>query len=160
MSKSIQEEIRIEPNELHLELIRQPQLFLKYAEDYVQACTFRDEIKNKIEYEEARLSAEIRANPERFGVERVTEGSIASAILIQESMIEIKRQYLEAKEAADRLGAFKETIQQRKVALENLVSLWIAKYWSDVKIPEETQEDASKKFAKGLAEKYKKGAKK
>ena len=153
---TIKDELKIEPSELHLELIRQPQLFWKYSEDLVQASSYRDELKNKIEYEEARLSSEIRATPERFGVDRVTEGSIASAITLQESMVELKSQYLEAKEAADRMKAMIDSIQQKKVALENLCSLWIAKFWSEVKMPEETTADASKQFAKGLADRFKK----
>ena len=124
------EDLKISPEDLDLEWLRQPQLYAKYAQEVSRLKVAADRAKERVEVVRAQLDGAIRTAPEAFGLAKVTETAIAGAIQLHESYMEAKEEQFRAAEEASQgfnaLGA----LDHRKAALENLVKLHLAHYFA------------------------------
>jgi hypothetical protein len=136
------EDLNINLEELHNEWLKQSVLYMQYAEEAAKASRAKDTAKNKLEVIKAQLDLEIRGDPAKFELAKVTETAVANVILIQGIYQEALREYQQTKYNSDILTAAVRAFDQRKTALENEVRLWIGAYYSE---PKES-DDATRGF--------------
>jgi CRP-like cAMP-binding protein len=122
-------ELRIDRDALDEALIRQPQLFLAVAEDYAEAMSFRDQLKEAVDAVRASRELTIRRDLADEG-EKVTEAAVKAKIEVDKAYRRSIDAYLVAKEKADKLLAVKEAFSQRAFVLKDLCGLYVAGYFS------------------------------
>ena len=134
-------DIQIQEEALDVEWLQQPTLMLKYAQHAAEMRKRLDLAKEKLDIVRAEVDREIRQEPEKFGITKLTEGSVQSTLVLDRRFIEANREYIEAKYEADMARAAVEAFQQRKEALENLVRLFGLQYFAGPKVPRDLHEE-------------------
>jgi hypothetical protein len=115
---------------LDQEWIRQPKYFHEFATQEADAQKEMDEAKSALDLVRADVDKAVRLNPESFGIAKVTENAIQSAILQAKEYQEANQDLIEAKHKVALLGAAVKALDHRKKALENLVALHGRDYFS------------------------------
>jgi len=129
------EDIRIDETALDIEWLRQPELMLKYGSLAVEARMNMDLEKEVLELVKAKLDKEIRENPEKFGISKLTENVVQNIILLQDEYKEQNKKYLNAKYNYEVLKVVVDSLNQKRDSLENLVKLFGLQYFSGPKEP-------------------------
>lgn len=122
--------IDIDQNQLDKEWVNQPKLFLEWSTRLVHARADLEERKGTLAVMEAEKAADIRANPAKYGLDKVTETGIASAITLCPDVIDARAGFLDVKKDVDFLEAAVKALDHRKRALECLVTLFGQSYFS------------------------------
>lgn len=141
---SYSKDIAIDKSQLDYEWLRQSLLYFKYSELYANAIFERDKAKERLEVVKAKIDLDIRKSPEEYGISRITEGAIASAITLDEEYVEAKNDYLNAVKEVNILAGVKGALEHKKSALETLAKLYLSGYWGEAKIPAEARTKYSK----------------
>jgi hypothetical protein len=143
MSKELnyEKDIRIDPEALDVEWLNQPHLFLTYARNSANMRKSLDEAKQSLDIAKAEADKKIRTNPEKYGLEKITESVVANAILIENGYKAAFQEYLDAKYEADMASAAVQAMEQKKSALENLVRLYGQSYFAGPKVPRNLTEE-------------------
>lgn len=127
--------LEIDPFALDRECIRQPRLFFAAAEIVAQKRAYADEAKSGMDLVAADLDARIRAKPEKFGIEKVTEGAINKSIQATDEYIDARKAHAKARYEADVAQALVTALEHKKSMLGHLVALQGQNYFSDVRPP-------------------------
>jgi hypothetical protein len=128
------EDLKIDKYALDEEWLKQPTLFINWAEEFVEAQADRDRKKEQLDLIKAELDNAIRSGPEKFGLAKVTEGAIQNIILTEGTYRDAQDKYLTAIKQAKILDVAKEAFDHKKKALENLTSLFLAGYFANSEI--------------------------
>jgi len=130
-----EKDIEIDENSLDIEWLGQPALFMKYSQHSAQMRRNVDETKQALDVARAELDNEIRNDPSKFDLPKVTDTAVASAILTTSKYKKVFKEYLDAKYEADMAQAAVIAFDQRKTALENMVRLHGQQYFAGPKVP-------------------------
>lgn len=130
MQRDFKKEIFIDKNSLDDELVRQPQLYCDWTEQEAEAQYNRDKNKEKLDLVKAELDGEIRKNPVKYGIEKITESAISNAIIQNSKYQEANNIYLQSVQDARILGVAKTSFDMRNNSLKGLVSLFVSGYWA------------------------------
>ena len=129
-------DLKIDKYSLDEELVNQPSLFMKWAEEYVFALERRDKAKEKLDIVKAEIDADIRNNPKDYGFDgKVTEAGISACIIQQEGYSKVNSELIEANKEVNIYAAAKEAMGHKKSSLAKLVELYLTDYWSEVPLP-------------------------
>lgn len=153
MANTYMEDLKIDKNNLEQEWLRQPQLYMSWARQAIEAQEERDDLKRKLDIERAKLDGEIRANPGRFGLDKITEAGIQSTISVDKKFQEKTKEYLESVSNAKLLDAARDAFEHRKKALENLTQLLICGYFSVPKLDPSLKEKSTDRKTESQREK-------
>jgi len=126
----IEQDLFIDKNSLDFECIDQPKRFLKWSKKMAEAIREKDESKRAMIVTRAMRNSDIRSRPGEYGVEKVTEGSIAAALENQEDVQTAEQLIIDNQYAVNIYTGAKEAFEQRKSMLEKLVNLYISGYYS------------------------------
>jgi hypothetical protein len=85
---------------------------------------------DKLNFVKADQSSKVRLNPEKFGVAKLTEGSVESAVLLTKEHQEAASDLIETEKIVGYLRILQLSLDQRKSTLNNLVTLWVHSYYS------------------------------
>lgn len=96
----------------------------------------------------AEVDKSIRENPDKYGIEKVTEGSIQSAILTDEGYQKSYQEFLDAKFESDMASNAVQSMNIRKEALENLVKLNGQQYFAGPRTPRDLSKERELKQKK------------
>jgi hypothetical protein len=143
--------LEIDKNILDEEWVNQPDLFFRYATKKAQAERKMDEAKNEMKVVEAELQAAVRANPKKYDLEKITDKSVESTVLLEDDYQEAVEVYNNAKYEYGILDAACRALDQRKKALESLVHLHGQDYFSTPQAGEHGKEfarDAERKVSR------------
>lgn len=125
----------IDKDSLDREWVRQPKLYFRYAEKLADANAEVAREKTQLDLARAMASKLVRLNPQKFGLERVSEGAIANALTsIKMVRVALKR-FNRAQHEADVIQAAVRALDHKKKALESLVFLHGQNYFSSPKTP-------------------------
>jgi len=135
------EDLAIDPQNLAEEWLGQPGLYMRYAEALADAQKMRDKAKERLDVAKADLDGKIRRTPEAFGLSKITETIVSSTIslLLDEGYEEyngLPSKLLESNYEVNLLQAAVKAFDHRKKALENLVMLYVAKWFAGPKEPQ------------------------
>ena len=128
------DDFRISGDKLEEEWLKHSVLYWGYSEKSAQAIKKRDLIREDIDQHRAELDRKIRKDPKKYGIEKVTEGAITAAITIDEKSIGLNSSLIDANEAVNRVSGAVKALEHKKRALEKLVELWLAGYYSEPRI--------------------------
>jgi len=133
-------DIQIRQDELEMEWLDQPSLMFKYAKNAAEMRRLLDLSKEKLDLAKAEIDKEIRTNPEKFGIEKITETVVANSMLATLKYKKANEEFLNAKYEVDVAQAAVVAMSQRKDALENLVRLHGQQYFAGPKVPHDISE--------------------
>ncbi len=130
-----EEDVRVDPEALDVEWLKQAELMKKYAAHSADTKKEVDEAKERLDVGKAKIEMNIRKSPEEYGLSKITESAIQSTILLQEDYQKLVQDYTDAKYENDIAIAVVRSIDQKKTALENLVKLLGASYFAGPQAP-------------------------
>ncbi len=142
-----EQDIQIDESALDVEWLEQARKMMVYTRK--QAETQRDEELAREAYEllEAELDKKIRTSPSQYGIEKITESAVKSAIATDEEYIEAKQAHIEAKFQNNIAKGAVKAFEQRKEALENLVRLNGQNYFAGPKVPRDLSWEREQKVS-------------
>jgi hypothetical protein len=140
MKMDYEKDIEIDESALDIEWLEQPRLMLKYAKNAAEMQLDLDKAKQDLDIAKAEADKAIRENPERFGLEKVTEAAVSNAILISKDYKQAYQTYLDTKYEVDMARGAVNAFEQRKSALENLVRLHGQQYFAGPRVPHDLKE--------------------
>lgn len=120
-SLDLEADMPIDEGSLDMEWLDQPNRFLAYAQAESDAKRAYDEAREALEYQKAIMDRKIRKDPDKYGLEKVTESVVAAAV--RENTEQEVRQVLETRYEWDMCSKAVTAMDMRKKALENLVKL-------------------------------------
>lgn len=128
--------ITIDEHALDKECVRLPGDYLKYALQAADARRNLDEMRAELEVKRASLSRKIRETPADYGIEKVTESAIESAITLNDYVKAIEARIIECKHEQEKLQAVVASLEMKKRSLTLMVDLLGMSYFSHPKISE------------------------
>lgn len=126
--------LKINPDELDEELIRQPGIFGTVAEEAVLAGAVRDKAKEALATVDAELNVELRKKLEKTEERKPSEAMIANAVLLDKRHAEAQDNYLNAKREADLWFNLKEAFNMRSYMLRDLAGLQVNEAYSSTSV--------------------------
>jgi len=136
--------VRIDPHSLDSEWLKQPGLVKHYATLQADARQDYEDANVNLDLVTAELDRDVRANPEKHGLAKPTEKSIASVIQVSDAFADAKQTVIEARHHMDVVQAVVSALDHKKRALEKLVDLFLADYFSRPSASEESKEDVGR----------------
>lgn len=125
--------LEIDQYRLDDEWNNQPQVYARYALKAADARRSWDESKANLEVVKAELDRDIRKNPEKYDLLKITETQISSTIVLQDDYKVANEEVIRTHHDMDVVNAFVQALDQRKSALSKLVDLFLADYFSKPK---------------------------
>jgi hypothetical protein len=132
-------DITIDPDELAAELIDQALRYFRYSELYAQSVLDRDRAKESFSQVQAQLDSEIRNDPASYGIPKVTEAAIKSAILLDAKYSAANEEMQQASLVCNTLQGAVTAFDHRKRMLEKICDLKIAGLYSDPTVRKEVK---------------------
>jgi hypothetical protein len=143
--------VSIDPFHLDREWTAQPDRMQKAGDLLADAKDRADRAKSKLDVVKATVELMVRKKPSAFGLDKLTEPAVAAAVVASDQYQEAMGRFNKAKHRAALLGSLVDAMEQRKAALENLVKLHLAGYYSEPKAPRgATRDDALKMAAREI----------
>lgn len=140
-----EEDVRIDPDALDVEWIHQADLMRKYSRHAANMKYYLDSAKERLDITKAYVEMRIRDNPGNYGLSKVTESAIQSALILTTEYQEASKEYNEARYEYETAMAAVRAIDQRKTALENLVKLLSLSYFAGPIAPRNLQQENIKR---------------
>jgi len=134
-------DLEIDEYNLEQEWINQSALYGKYARIAADARRELDEAKVRLDVVKSEVDKEIREDPDKFGLARVTEGSISNTIVRQSKYGEASQEVIDARYQLDLANSMTAALDHRRAALGKLVDLWLASYYSEPRAKNSDKED-------------------
>ncbi len=134
-------DISIDLSKLHIEFIKQVKLYEHWSKKLTDIGVRKDNAKKVLEEHEAHLDLHLRKSWDSEHPEvKMTESSIKSAIRTDKEYQAHNDEYLTALGEFNSIMNIKNTLEQRKTALENQVKLYTAGYFTTQYVEKEVQE--------------------
>lgn len=131
------EDLAIDPHKLDEEWLYQSQLYMKYSQLASNAQKERDKAKENLDVVRAGKDRDIREKPDEYSLIKVTEAVVSATILQTKEYQEANNKLIEANYKLNLYQSGVRALEHKKKALENLVQLWIANYYSGPTEPRE-----------------------
>ena len=125
--------LQINDLELDRECVHLPSQYGRAAFNSAETGRDIDELKAELDVVEAEKAVSIRKDPERFGLEKLTEGVIKELIIMDPKVIKLQKQIRELDHKLAMEKALLAALDVKKHSLKNLVELHIAGYHSEVR---------------------------
>lgn len=135
--------LAIDLERLDSEWARQPELYYEWATKLADAQRGAAEAKDQLELIEAETSRTIRREPEKFGLTKVTEDGIRTAVVMSMFVREAKAKMIDAEHAVGVMKALVFALDNKKKGLESAVQLRLANYFSTPRQPKHVADDAT-----------------
>jgi hypothetical protein len=138
-------DVNIDETALDVELLEQPRLVKQYGDIVAEARKELDYIKDAFDTTKAELSKEIRADPDEFGLSKITENIVAETIILQDAYKKAAEDVVEAQYRYNMARSAFESISARKDAIEGLIKLHGMQYFAGPSVPRNLTEERSRK---------------
>lgn len=126
-----EKDICIEPDALDIEWVRQPFLYMEYAQEAARLDSIAKQKKEHLEVVDAQIDKVIRES----NVKKPTEPQIRNEILLNHNHQQAYQEYIDALYEYNICIAGVRALDNKKSALENLVKLWQGSYFAGPKEP-------------------------
>lgn len=155
-TRKLEEDLRIDRRNLSPAWEKQPQLTKHWGFQYAEACLMRDRLKSKIKRVWAEIELAIREDPEGYGLDKVTEAAVKSTVEVDGSYMDAVDDYNKAVCMANKLESIRDSIRDRKAALDGLTQLLISGFYSSDTAPTQKSVEKSRELKDKFAKKNKK----
>jgi len=138
-----EKDLRINEESLDIEWLDQARLMMKYTRLQAQLQKEEEEAREELDLVKAELDRDIRENPDKYGLEdiKITEAVVNGAVLNSKDYMDVSTKYIDAKFENNVAKGAVRAMEQRKVALENLVRLHGQQYFAGPKVPRDITEE-------------------
>ena len=126
--------LRIDPERLPAEWLKQPTRYMEFVEARVDADARLDQMKDRLDVVSAMRGRKIRDRLET-NKERVTERTISDELILDPEYRKAKTAVNEAWEDAAIIRGAVDAMEHRKRALENLTQVELAQVRSELRLP-------------------------
>ena len=123
-------DLNIDPDNLDIEWLNQPKLLMKYSKLEADAKAELEKAKEYVAFIKAQTDSSIRKDPTVFGIDKITEGAITSAINVDANVREAVQRQNKIQHLLNLVTNMVRAIDQRKSSLENLVKLFGMEYFA------------------------------
>ena len=123
--------LSIDPLKLDQEWVRHPGHYGIWAAKVVEAQEAYDIAKSKFDLVKSQLDTGIRTDPSAYGLAKMTEGAISSAIPSQPEYQAAEKAVIIAKKQLGLCNAVINSLEHKKRALTLLVELFIHDYYAE-----------------------------
>jgi hypothetical protein len=127
---------RIDENNLEQEWLRIPCEIFYWSKMLAELRKKRTEMEYKIEFMEAEAETKIRANPEEYGLTKITEAVIKAQVALQPEIHEFKGEIHEVTMDIMIANGALDAVMAMKSALPDLIKLKMANLYADPKEPD------------------------
>lgn len=136
-----EKDVSIDDSALDVEWLAQSSLTFKYCKIEADARRNLDDAKAKLDIIKAELDQDIRANPDAFGLPKITEGAIGNAISASKKCKDAEEAVRDASYELNMAQAAVRSIYAKKDALENLVRLHGQQYFAGPSVPRDLSKE-------------------
>lgn len=136
-----EKDITIDETALDVEWLNQPKLMMRYGKLSAKAELSVSVAKQNLEVTKAELDKEIRSNPEKFGIEKMTETAVANTIISNPEYKDAMETYNTAVYELSMAKAAVRAFEHKKEALENLVRLFGQQYFAGPTMPRDLSQE-------------------
>jgi hypothetical protein len=124
-----EKDLQIDKYGLDDEWAKQAHLFHHWSIILAEAEMVRDKAKENIDLVKAELDLAIRSDPSKFGLEKITESAVNSAIVTDKKYRLVLDDYNQLKYNHKIIQSAIESLNHKKYALDNLVRLFLSEYY-------------------------------
>lgn len=159
LKQKVKDHLKVDPFNLVEDWEQQPHLFMFWSEKWVDAVLRKENAKQQLETLRANLDLDIRQNPEAYGILKITESVVDSAIKTHPEYQQLLREYNQLCSEVNFLSSVKEALNHKRKALESLTQLWVTGYYqhpNESKIARETEDLVRKRQLESLNQSMKK----
>jgi len=135
-----EKDMHIDEEALDVELLNQPERVYKYSKLLAEAKQELELAKENLSLVKAEIDLDIRYNPDKYKLQKVTETAITNIILLEEEYKEAQARLNKAMYEVNVLQGAVYAINDRKSSLENLVKLHGQDYFAGPSIPHNLSE--------------------
>jgi len=135
-----EKDMHIDEEALDVELLNQPERVYKYSKLLAEAKQELELAKENLSLVKAEIDLDIRDNPDKYKLQKVTETAITNIILLEEEYKEAQARLNKAMYEVNVLQGAVYAINDRKSSLENLVKLHGQDYFAGPSIPHNLSE--------------------
>lgn len=129
-------EIPIDPEELEIECIRQPSLYLKYARAAADGEKLAKEAHEKLKQVRSELVKDAWEDPDEcLGLKKATKDTVEAYYRSHEDYIEAKQDWIQAEYERDVLNGAKWAVSGRKDSIEGLIKLAVMGWYATPATP-------------------------
>jgi chorismate mutase len=126
--------VQIDEHNLDKECINLPSQYLQYAHLAAEAKRDVGELKAELDVVEADLSKSVRADPAKYGIEKLTEAGLKEVVRTRKAYRETQDRLQEAQYHAELAQAVVWALEHKKRSLTLLVDLHGMGYFSSPKV--------------------------
>ncbi len=135
----------IDESALDVEWLDQPKRMMTYCRLAAEKKRDADLAKENIDLVKSRLRQYISAEPDKFGLVKITEASLEAGVISHPDYQQAQREFIDAKFEAEVASGAVRAFEQRKTALENLVKLHNSSYFAGPSVPRDLSSEVRKK---------------
>ena len=132
MDNELREKLAIDINKLHYVAQGQADLAMEAGELFANAKAEAKQKKMTYEIIQAEVDRDIRANPDTYGLSKVTETVVKSTVVVDAAVRSALTELIEAEKESDLTSALVNAYQHRKSMIQAEVQLFVNNYWGDV----------------------------
>jgi len=140
-----EEDVSIDQSALDVEWLEQPRLMFKYGQYQAECKAMMDLRKEQMETQWAEVDGDIREDPGKYGITKITESAIKNAVLLDGDYQSAQEQYNEARYEYEMAKVAVVALDQKKTALENLVKLHGQMYFAGPSVPRDLSKEWEKR---------------
>jgi hypothetical protein len=140
----------LDKHRLDSEWCEQSRLYYEHAvqladarEHWERMKAAKEVLEDELKEMDAKIALDARRNPERYGLEKVTDEALKAVVLTdvkhkksQQLVYDAQLKVIKAMHARDILESAVRALEQRCKALEDLVRLEARNYWSEPRAPQ------------------------
>jgi len=115
-------------------------LFAKWGELHAQVTSIRDRKREELDIKKAEVEKDIRSNPGKYSLDKITENAISACLKTEESIKKLSNELIDLNESVNILSVGKTSFDHRKEALKGLTQLYCADYFAKPNIPEKARD--------------------
>lgn len=119
-------DLQFDESNLAEEWKRHANLYYSNGKKLADAKLELDKCKSTLEVVEAKLSKKIRTDPEKYGLDKITEASVTAVMKNQNDWLMAKKDVEEAKHNVDLMSAYIHAIDDKRKSMEMITSLLLA----------------------------------
>jgi hypothetical protein len=149
--KEFENIVEVDKYNLDREAAIQPRIFWQYSKMLADAQSQLDELEAELKVSDAELDEDIRDDPESYGLvtkrgdlKNVTVESIKNTIVRSKEHIELTKKIRKKQSEIRLLFAAKDTLEQRRTSISNLVRLSEQNYFSKPTKRSDSKDDRSR----------------
>jgi len=169
MELKFDKDVEIDKLGLDIECIDQPRRFKRWSDAAADARRERTKAKQRLKVMKAEAMLEIRSDPNdvrrltsegkvvRCKLDKVTDPIVTAMVEAHPDVVNHVVLLADAEHNVEILEGAKESFQDRKKELENLVHLYLSGYWAQPKLPQEETGKLSEKGSEAQEASLQKG---